>query len=223
MSNETAKCNVKPASERSCPDPAGSAKTHRIDVLRQKMVAEGMSHEAAGIATGLAAEYAMDAYCEGYSKGYNDGHAKGQNDQDHTPEHTTVSGSCASPCSASLREHTILFTRDGGLDGVTDAAYCSFKCAEADGKMALSKAVTKWVETTDVGRAAWKESCEDFNIGDLACHQVPELLAEWGIHDLKVQVMAGAESWDYFDRHLVLPNAEVFHGDGSATPPTQKS
>lgn len=125
---------------------------------------------------------------------------------DKPQDHEVGSGSCASPCSSYFRKHTILFTRDGGLDGVTDAAYCSFKCAEADGKMALSKAVTKWVETTDGGRAAWKESCEDFNIGDLACHQSPELLSEWGVYDLEVQVMAGAESWDYFDRHLVLPN-----------------
>jgi hypothetical protein len=123
------------------------------------------------------------------------------------PEHTTGSGSCASPCSASLREHTILFIRDGGLDGVTDAAYCSFESEEADGKKALSKAVTNWVETSEAGKAAWKESCEDFNIGDLACHQSPELLTEWGVCNLRVQVMCGAECWDYFDRHLVLPNA----------------
>jgi len=115
----------------------------------------------------------------------------------------------AQPCSAPIREHTILFTRDGGSDGVTDAAHCSFRCKDTDGKKALSRAVTKWVETTEEGRAAWEESCEDFNIGDLACHQSQELLAEWGIHDLKVQVMAGAESWDYFDRHLVLPNTQI--------------
>ena len=48
-------------------------KTAPIDILRQKMIAEGMTADMAGIAVGLAAEYAQKAYMQGYNKGFENG------------------------------------------------------------------------------------------------------------------------------------------------------
>jgi hypothetical protein len=32
----------------------------------------------------------------------------------------------------------------------------------------LVKSITEWVSNTEDGKAAWKSSCEDFNVGDLS-------------------------------------------------------
>lgn len=44
--------------------------------------------------------------------------------------------------------------------------------------------VTKWRETTECGRQAWEESCEDFNVGDLSMYlnSIPEYI--WTMHGL---------------------------------------
>lgn len=55
----------------------------------------------------------------------------------------------------------------------------------------LQKAVTEWVKTTKDGKEAWKDSSEDFNVGDLAGHTMCEsfldiLQGKYGIRDLHI-------------------------------------
>jgi len=45
---------------------------------------------------------------------------------------------------------------------VTNEAMCDESTFFAE----LRRAVTEWVKTTDVGKLAWKDSCQDLNIGD---------------------------------------------------------
>ncbi len=69
----------------------------------------------------------------------------------------------------------------------------------------LVKAVTEWVKTTDEGRAAWKCSFEDLNVGDLV-HYVGDpsldtILTRNGICSLCVQVFSEdyPSGWQFDD------------------------
>lgn len=72
----------------------------------------------------------------------------------------------------------------------------------------LQRAVTRWVNETDEGKAAWKESCEDFNVGDLA-NQMPfdeklvEFLSDERIVDLDLNTFGGGSRHWVHDTHLV--------------------
>lgn len=95
------------------------------------------------------------------------------------------------------------------------AAYVEFYTEEpTDDKktfQVLSDAVTQWVKKTTRGAEAWEASCEDMNIGDLACHYTgPDMLKPWGIIDLKVEIFA-AEEHAHFDSHLV--DLDVLYAD----------
>jgi len=74
---------------------------------------------------------------------------------------------------------------------------------------ALQKAVTHWIETTPQGLAAWEESCEDFNIGDLCSCEDFELQASLKSHGIlsieTIYEFTPNQEVDY-DKILAHPN-----------------
>jgi hypothetical protein len=72
----------------------------------------------------------------------------------------------------------------------------------------LRRAVTRWINETDAGKAAWKESCEDFNIGDLG-NQMPfdeklvEFMSDERIVNLELNTFGGGSRHWVHDTHLV--------------------
>ena len=72
----------------------------------------------------------------------------------------------------------------------------------------LRRAITRWINTSERGQAAWLESCRDFNIGDL-CNEFPldgELTAELaaaGIFGLEVNSYGNASRFWVHDTRLV--------------------
>lgn len=87
----------------------------------------------------------------------------------------------------------------------------------------LRRAVTRWINETDAGKAAWKESCEDFNVGDLA-NQFPfdeklvEFMSDERIVNLELNSFGGGSRHWVHDTHLVdeLELAdEIFEEEGA--------
>ncbi len=82
----------------------------------------------------------------------------------------------------------------------------------------LQQAVTWWSRFTPTGYDAWRDSGEDFNVGDLAVYQedpaLVEKLAECGIHDLAVSVYIDTSEGDCwtFDTVLCDDEREGEHG-----------
>lgn len=79
----------------------------------------------------------------------------------------------------------------------------------------LTAAVTQWINETKAGRDAWRDSCEDFNVGDLAaCLEDAELKARLkalGVNDLEINLIMDSdqqEGWVY-DTVLVDRSALV--------------
>jgi hypothetical protein len=69
---------------------------------------------------------------------------------------------------------------------------------------ALTKAVTQWATKTKEGKAAWKESCESFNLGDLDGWQrsvrLIEAMKDYGIYNLSIKLFGGSVNdgvWSY--------------------------
>lgn len=82
----------------------------------------------------------------------------------------------------------------------------------------LRRAVTRWINETDEGKAAWKESCEDFNIGDLGNNfpfdeKLTEFLFAERIANLELNSFGGGSRYWVHDTHLVdeLDLAEEVH------------
>jgi hypothetical protein len=69
----------EPAPRNKTEKTESKPKKWPIDNFRRSLMAEGLSWEAAAIATGMAASYAQDSYCAGYEKGYNDGYTAREN------------------------------------------------------------------------------------------------------------------------------------------------
>ena len=72
--------------------------------------------------------------------------------------------------------HTFLFTRQEGLGGIVRSAATLTLGTEApsadthhEALNRFMRAITDWIRETDVGREAWEDTCQDFNIGD-ACN-----------------------------------------------------
>ena len=99
-------------------------------------------------------------------------------------------------------KHTLLFERLEGFHGITASAICSFESKQRNGFTALSSAVTRWIDETTEGADAYSASCEDFNIGDLANEQSPDLLASYGVTNLRVSILDAAP--EDFDRPLYV-------------------
>ena len=91
---------------------------------------------------------------------------------------------------------------------ISDAAAAAGLCSVMPFLTALKDAITRWVKTTPQGQAAWLESSEDFNVGDLSnvpLDPINEILSERGVKitDIDVHSMDGApEGWS-FDTVLV--------------------
>jgi hypothetical protein len=81
--------------------------------------------------------------------------------------------------------------RTMGLGDIDALATCSFLTEDntTSAMEQLEKAVTSWINEKDEGRRAYAQSSEDFNVGDLALEQKPDLLEPWGVHDLKVRIV----------------------------------
>lgn len=79
----------------------------------------------------------------------------------------------------------------------------------------LTAAITQWINETKAGKDAWRDSCEDFNVGDLAtCLEDAELKARLkarGVHELEIRLIMDGdqqEGWIY-DTVLVDRSALV--------------
>ena len=83
---------------------------------------------------------------------------------------------------------------------------------------AIKKAVTGWVKHTTAGRVAWKQTENDFNVGDLAQYTNDDALKSYlhkdGIQALNIEVFDGdcERSWA-FDTLLVDRLSDDFLGD----------
>lgn len=67
------------------------------------------------------------------------------------------------------QERTLTFIRRSS-DEIELIALLTLKsshCSDEDAYEAFSRAVTNWVNTTGEGLVAWKDSCNNMNIGDL--------------------------------------------------------
>ena len=101
------------------------------------------------------------------------------------------------------------FLCEDGSDGLINLAVVEFtvrpNLSSRQALAALKKVLTQWVKTTKDGRAAWKQSSEDFNIGDLAlCDEdfkkygakALETLGVYGFNILYCGDVADAETFD---------------------------
>ncbi len=105
-----------------------------------------------------------------------------------------------------MKTHDFLFTRtdrEGGHVAVLRVSMDALNGLTRDEVIPrLMKALAHWVVNSTTGAAAWKGSCEDFNVGDLVdyVNNVDlqfELMAV-GLYDLKVLTFAGPKlSFDY--------------------------
>lgn len=63
------------------------------------------------------------------------------------------------------------FRADGtSIDALRVVAFTTHAETKEDVLKRLERAVTKWIQKTEEGKAAWRESSEDLNIGDLATY-----------------------------------------------------
>lgn len=82
---------------------------------------------------------------------------------------------------------------------------------EQDFLLSLKRAVTNWINASETGIRAWKETSQDFNVGDLAQWIGDEALVEQlrlqGIFDLDVEAMNVSHVNWLFD--TVLANSDL--------------
>jgi hypothetical protein len=99
-----------------------------------------------------------------------------------------------------MKQHsTALVRQEAGR--VTTVAIASFESEGDDPMQELKRAVTSWIDKTPEGREAYEESCEDFNIGDLANWQSRDLLKPWGVENLSIDTDCASDEY-HFDSHL---------------------
>lgn len=112
--------------------------------------------------------------------------------------------------------HTLLFTRIERVDVTAMACLQLETLGVLDDTQvfsALKRAVTEWVIGTESGRDAWLRSCEDLNIGDLACDDsfadvgLRSRMEAHGLRFVKVITGLGERSWHY-DTVLANPGPE---------------
>lgn len=99
-------------------------------------------------------------------------------------------------------KHNILFTRNEGFKGITQAVHITFEADAKDGIKALSRAVIQWGMTQE-GEEATAYGGDDFNIGDLASYvgdSHADIFEPYGIKDLKI---SGFTQEEHYDRILV--------------------
>ncbi len=103
-----------------------------------------------------------------------------------------------------MKNHTLLFTRTESLQVVNVAVLTletgtDMTQAAAKGRFVL--ALSNWAQHSKSGKQAWKDSDQNFNIGDFAHHDndrdLKALLAAEGITSAKIEVVSVDESHDY--------------------------
>lgn len=83
----------------------------------------------------------------------------------------------------------------------------------------LTNALTRWAEETPEGKNAWRQSCQDFNIGDLSCCQDDPTLKPYltaaGISDLSVDTVPKvAQDWSFDSILMNMPEEEDDESEG---------
>ena len=68
----------------------------------------------------------------------------------------------------------------------------------------LTAAITLWINETKAGHEAWRDSCEDFNVGDLTAYledaELKARLKAQGIYELEIRLIMDGdqqEGWLY--------------------------
>lgn len=119
----------------------------------------------------------------------------------------------------------LTFVRQEGIDLTTMAILLlrSAHDTKDETMTALEDAVKKWVETTELGRSVWEQSCQDLNIGDLNGHDAffdpdfTKILADNGLMYVDCH-MADSDSAYAYDRVLAHPDDPLPELD-TAPPP----
>lgn len=106
-------------------------------------------------------------------------------------------------------------------EGRDEATFAVVACDESwsiktptDIRHKVRHAVTEWMRTSPEGRQAWKNSSEDFNVGDLASqladHDLQRCLSQRGVENLTIDVYSNHNRPDpYWTYDLVLPDAQA--------------
>jgi hypothetical protein len=113
--------------------------------------------------------------------------------------------------SNKMQKHSLLFTRVEFPEGITESVVVSFHTLDPvpDPFRKLQEAVTRWVSETPEGQEAYLQSCQDFNIGDLALYQKSARLARYGILRLRFTTI---DTFADYDMHLVAHrDNETYH------------
>ena len=105
------------------------------------------------------------------------------------------------------------FLCEDGSDGLINLAVVEFtvrpSLSSRQALVALKKVLTQWVKTTKNGKDAWKQSSEDFNIGDLAlCEEDfrkygAKALETQGVYSFNILYCGDVADAEMFDTILI--------------------
>ena len=108
--------------------------------------------------------------------------------------------------------------RDSKTVAVVKVDFKSEPYGEKYLRQAITRAVTQWIKSTDEGRCAWKQSSEDFNVGDLSAWQSSPVLGRFlvdnGVYSLVIETYDAKTvgDWQYDD---VLADIDDKHDGGN--------
>ena len=111
----------------------------------------------------------------------------------------------------------VCFVRVDGasIDALRVVEFTAHAETKEDALNRLERAVTKWIRETNEGKAAWRESSEDLNIGDLAAYfdargnvvaSLKPFLKQEGILNVRDVFVLTNTAQESYDR--VLANSE---------------
>ncbi len=103
-----------------------------------------------------------------------------------------------------MQNQTYLALRGSDSESTIAIVRAKFHSSDTDTFLeALKKAFTAWTQT-EIGKKAWKDSCEDFNIGDLENEdfeigtELHQALIDNGIGDLSIETgSTDKHSWRF--------------------------
>lgn len=98
------------------------------------------------------------------------------------------------------RKNTIVLRNSGDEITFADVScQTDREMTDTELREAVSKAVSEWIAETEDGKKAWEYSCEDFNIGDLACRGIDddlkEKLEKVGVYELHISTHSFEANW----------------------------
>ncbi len=103
-----------------------------------------------------------------------------------------------------MKTHTLLFTRTEDLQVVNIAVLTletKTDMTQAAAKGRFVMALSEWGKNSEAGKQAWKDSDQNFNIGDFAHHDndrdLKAVLAAEDITSATIEVFSADESHDY--------------------------